>query len=95
MQTLKWIQENYSKNKVHGVQNLSSLPPATIRNSRWQNFKERPNWYTNNGYIADKAKRQVSEWVSLWHLSNYRVAQLLISSEAKKLPYKYKDMVGI
>ncbi len=36
-----------------------------------KNRKERANLSTNNGYIVDKAKHDVGEWVSLWHLYNY------------------------
>ena len=33
-------------------------------NSRWQNSKERPNRTTNNGDMAETAKRPMSEGVS-------------------------------
>ncbi len=51
---------------------------ALLANSRWKNYKERPNRSTNNGDIANKATNPVSEGESLWHLSNYREAKLLI-----------------
>ena len=43
----------------------------------WQNHKERPNRTTNNEVIAERAKRPVSDGVSLWHLYNQKVAELL------------------
>ena len=45
-----------------------------------------PNGFTNNLDMVDKAKRDVREWVSLWHSSNYREAELLKIS--KYLPTK-------
>ena len=54
---------------------------ASLSNSRWQNYVERQNKSTNNGDLDNKAKCPMSEWmsegVSLWHLSNYREAELL------------------
>ncbi len=43
----------------------------TIRNGfltinfGWQNYKERPKQFTNNGYMAETAKRPLSDGVSL------------------------------
>ena len=34
---------------------------ASLWNSRWQNGKERPNQCTNNGDMAEIAKRPVSD----------------------------------
>ncbi len=34
-------------------------------NYRWHNSKEPPNWYTNNGDMAEIAKRPASDGVSL------------------------------
>ncbi len=41
---------------------------ASLSNSRWQNRKERPNQFPNNGGMAEKAKRPVTEVVNLCHL---------------------------
>ena len=49
---------------------------ASLSNFRWQNCKERPKQFQNNGDMVDKAKRGVvSELVSIWHLSNHREAE--------------------
>ncbi len=41
---------------------------------------ERPSWSKNNGDMVNKANKCdiVSEGVSLWHLCNYKEAELLI-----------------
>ncbi len=60
----------------------------SYQNSRWQNRQERPNLSTNNGDIVKKAKRPwVCEGESLWHLSNYREAELVLNM--KKYKYTY------
>ncbi len=63
---------------------------ASSSNSRWQNCKECPNRSTNNGYITERAKRPVSDGVSLWHLCNYRKAELLRISSGKFGCYSYQ-----
>ncbi len=50
---------------------------AYSSNSRWQNRIERPNQTTNNGDITGIAKHPVSDGHSLWHLFNYREAEVL------------------
>ena len=47
---------------------------ASLSNFRSQNPKERRNQSTKNGDIDEKAKRL---WMGLWHLSNYREAELV------------------
>ncbi len=34
---------------------------ASSSNARWQNGKERPNQFTNNGNVTELAKRPVGE----------------------------------
>ncbi len=36
---------------------LQPLDMVSLSNSRWQNSKERPNQYTNNRDVVEKAKR--------------------------------------
>ena len=51
---------------------------ASLSNSRWQNRKDRANPSTNKEDMVDKAKRDgVSQGLSLWHLFNYKEAELL------------------
>ncbi len=47
-----------------------------LSHSMWQKRKEGLNRSTNNGDMDKKAK-WMNEWVSLWHLYNYWVAELL------------------
>ena len=45
-----------------------------LPNSRWQNHTDRLTRSTNNGDMVNKAKRDVSEGVSLWHLYDHKQA---------------------
>ncbi len=59
---------------------------ASLSNSRWQNCKERPKRpIINNGVMAERAKRTVSEGVSMCHLSYYREAQLLKTNRTPRI----------
>ncbi len=51
-----------------------------LSNSRWQNSKERPKRFANNGCMSEKAKHDV---VNEWHLSNYRESELLKRKEER------------
>ncbi len=60
-----------------------------------QNCKERSNRPTNNGVMADIVKRPMSEWVSLWHLSNLKVADQLPKNQNVVYELKNYDFVNI
>ncbi len=58
------ISKSFKLQKPHRYQVFSLLQPsvmALLSNSRWHNHKER---FTNNGDMAEKAKRPVSEQVT-------------------------------
>ena len=40
---------------------MKPLEMAYLSNSRWQNLKERSNRFQNNGDMAERAKRPMSE----------------------------------